>query len=770
NRVHDHKKSPNIVYILDVDGGGHYGAGEQFPPTVISNKLYCAPELITKSWRSIWEDQSKPFNLKVQPDLWSLAVLIFLILVDSQSPFISYPPQAFTSKFGKEYSPYPKNFFVGSGQWPQEWQRRYMRTRNIDDSIIELLTAVFNEPRDVFSHTEPRPSADTWYREISRLIQLPKSVQPPKSVVQPWPGPLQPTPLDIAQAASDAEIIPWPHPPQAAPRSSTGSTSPVPAAASGQKHRKPNWIPIGICLVILIILVLLAIYLHAQGSATTVPQATIGLEVITPSTSFSINVEATDTVNTTGQISTQSNNPDSTKVMIAALSTALTNVQTTRISTGVSSLPSYTYTPQKIPTLKPSPTRTFTSTNIYTSTAIFSKTPTNTLESTSITPVNVALGKPVTIITNGLDDHREQPPGDGARAITDGSLKYVPGGSTAPDSAERGVIGFADNNYNQLMVVTVTIDLEGSFRIFKIRYNPGNVMHGDTWNADTMTSPFGTTATIPGGSYRGSWTEQIGDIVANDITIVFSKTRTSYATDWMFIGEVEIYGIPVTTAALPTSPETPKVSIVTFVPSITTTSLSTMTNTPSPTHAISPPVARQSATLVYNCVGTVAQQFIGVWPQLKNILGCPGHLTNTTQFAYQDFQHGKLIWRGLELDSNNVVPDTDGTALALYDDGTWQLIQGPKFNEGDPTYSCPEVGSPQSPLTPKRGFGKLLCNLPDVRDKLGPAITSEQGYPTSFVQQYDNGFLIHYHMSSNIWQTIAFLYGQDQQSGTWKRP
>ena len=59
--------------------------------------------------------------------------------------------------------------------------------------------------------------------------------------------------------------------------------------------------------------------------------------------------------------------------------------------------------------------------------------------------------------------------------------------------------------------------------------------------------------------------------------------------------------------------------------------------------------------------------------------------------------------------------------------------------------------------------------MPVVRERLGNAITAEQGYPTSFVQEFDNGFLIHYHRSNGTWQTVAFFYGHDQESGSWQQ-
>lgn len=180
------------------------------------------------------------------------------------------------------------------------------------------------------------------------------------------------------------------------------------------------------------------------------------------------------------------------------------------------------------------------------------------------------------------------------------------------------------------------------------------------------------------------------------------------------------------------------------------------------------PTPQEVAAVI--CTGeVVAQQFEAVWPQLRDRLGCTGRLINTTQFAYQDFQRGKLIWRGMELDYNEVIPPTEGSTVVLYSDGTWEVIQFTKYNPGDPLYACPELGSTRSALTPKRGFGKLLCEFPAVREQLGSATRAEHGYPTSFVQLFERGFLLHYNVTGNRWSTLAFFYGEGQKAGTWEQ-
>jgi hypothetical protein len=152
---------------------------------------------------------------------------------------------------------------------------------------------------------------------------------------------------------------------------------------------------------------------------------------------------------------------------------------------------------------------------------------------------NVALGRPVAVSTNGANDghdHEGQTPAD----ITDGLLTYYP----ASGNREDGVVGYVNDNYNQLMEVKVVIDLGKLYRISRIRYNMGNVQRSGAWNADTLITPMGSTPTNPGSASQGAWTEHNGSLTASQVEIVLQKTRTSYETDWLFIGEIEVYGVP----------------------------------------------------------------------------------------------------------------------------------------------------------------------------------------------------------------------------------
>jgi hypothetical protein len=101
--------------------------------------------------------------------------------------------------------------------------------------------------------------------------------------------------------------------------------------------------------------------------------------------------------------------------------------------------------------------------------------------------------------------------------------------------------------------------------------------------------------------------------------------------------------------------------------------------------------------------------------------------------AEENFQGGKMFWRE---------PVDYGQALVLYNDGTWKIYQHAPFVEGSPEFSCPDSDTPsQCPPTPKRGFGLIWCDIPEVRSRLGNATDCERGYQ-GFMQQFDSGSML----------------------------
>ena len=92
-----------------------------------------------------------------------------------------------------------------------------------------------------------------------------------------------------------------------------------------------------------------------------------------------------------------------------------------------------------------------------------------------------------------------------------------------------------------------------------------------------------------------------------------------------------------------------------------------------------------------------------------------------------------MIWRE---------PIDVAQALVFFNDRTWKIFQHAPFVEGSPEFPCADANTPaQSPPTPKRGFGTMWCDIPEIRNGLGNATDEEKGF-NGFMQDYDRGFML----------------------------
>jgi len=81
-------------------------------------------------------------------------------------------------------------------------------------------------------------------------------------------------------------------------------------------------------------------------------------------------------------------------------------------------------------------------------------------------------------------------------------------------------------------------------------------------------------------------------------------------------------------------------------------------------------------------------------------------------------------------------------ALVLFDYRTWRIFERSPYVEGSPEFTCPDADTPaQCPPTPKRGFGMMWCEIPEIRNGLGNAIDCERGYEGS-MQEFERGFML----------------------------
>lgn len=126
------------------------------------------------------------------------------------------------------------------------------------------------------------------------------------------------------------------------------------------------------------------------------------------------------------------------------------------------------------------------------------------------------------------------------------------------------------------------------------------------------------------------------------------------------------------------------------------------------------------------CQHSVLPSLGEVWDEQE--LGCPitpGAAAVST--AYAPFAGGQMLWRG----------DTD-LVYVLYNNGKWESYPN-EWQTGDPEYTCGEASSPSTPI---RGFGRVWCDHPDVREVLGAATAAEIGDSASAVQDFVNGTIL----------------------------
>lgn len=169
-----------------------------------------------------------------------------------------------------------------------------------------------------------------------------------------------------------------------------------------------------------------------------------------------------------------------------------------------------------------------------------------------------------------------------------------------------------------------------------------------------------------------------------------------------------------------------------ILPTVASTALPTPTLAPVQTEPpTAPPATRPPATATAGPTVTLCD--IPTQPDLAEgwndeELGCPttpGAAAINT--AYAPFEGGQMLWRG----------DTD-TIYVLYNDGRWESYPN-EWEQSSQEFSC---GEESSPPTPKRGFGRVWCDHPAVREALGAVTADEIGDAASAVQDFGNGTIL----------------------------
>lgn len=95
--------------------------------------------------------------------------------------------------------------------------------------------------------------------------------------------------------------------------------------------------------------------------------------------------------------------------------------------------------------------------------------------------------------------------------------------------------------------------------------------------------------------------------------------------------------------------------------------------------------------------------------------GCPAAEDSTIRGTYQDFENGTMVWRS---DTNEIYVHYDDGTAAYYPESTYAWMGEPEVSDVPPLER----------QVPVSGFGKVWANAEGVREALGWALDTEQGY------------------------------------------
>lgn len=124
------------------------------------------------------------------------------------------------------------------------------------------------------------------------------------------------------------------------------------------------------------------------------------------------------------------------------------------------------------------------------------------------------------------------------------------------------------------------------------------------------------------------------------------------------------------------------------------------------------------------------------YPELGAIMGCALAPALSEAVGFNEFGSGPdynkyMLWLSWE-----------GQIYALFPDGVWRAYVD-TWTEEMPDFSCnPLAGDPTSPPLPRRGFGKVWCDNPNVRDQMGTISVEERLCQHSVIQLFERGRVI----------------------------
>jgi len=214
-------------------------------------------------------------------------------------------------------------------------------------------------------------------------------------------------------------------------------------------------------------------------------------------------------------------------------------------------------------------------------------------------------------------------------------------------------------------------------------------------------------------------------VVIGVVVVAGSMVKKPTPTSALALAEGPTVTSPTIAAAPPASKSTATATALPASPTSTPIPIKP-SETPAPTRTFTPVPTRTFTLTPSPSCPPVTGPFAAIWQSVQTKLGCAKGDARVIWMAEEMFQKGRMYWR----------KDNDLYVIAMYNGGSWGNYLG-DWKEGDPDFSC---GTPASPPTPKRGFGRAWCKYPEIRNGVGDATTEEFGY-NSTIQDFARGMI-----------------------------
>lgn len=203
--------------------------------------------------------------------------------------------------------------------------------------------------------------------------------------------------------------------------------------------------------------------------------------------------------------------------------------------------------------------------------------------------------------------------------------------------------------------------------------------------------------------------------------------RMTILGDKIYVARLRDGDVTVIQDAVTTQPPAP-------TPTLTPTPYPTLANTETP-KAVTPVHATPTVQAVGECVNPVPVRLTSFQEKAQEIgiarLGCTRALESESEaFAYQPLERGFMVDDYREPNAKKV--------YVFFPDGSFKIFDD-TFRDGDDDKICPEVNVPGGKWRPKRGFGTVWCNVPEVQ-ALGAGLAEEHNAKVT-AQEFGNAVL-----------------------------